>query len=727
MSFETRYTLTGTTEGTRRVFRATAILAGVVLSVLFSSQAVFAQYGPPVGDNDYDDSNQNIFLTDEVATMHITMDPADLDFIINNTYSDEYKVCSMHFTNSRIDETLDDVGIRARGNVARQDKKFPWKLNFNYFVPGRKFHGLERFNVNANATDPTMSRPRILFDLFREMGVPAPRTHYIHMTINDGLKVEGVYLQTEQVDEEFVQAWFGRKDGSLYKCRLGDFVPANLEFVPPGTPMTYRLYDDGEVYQEKITDDFTALAEFIDFVNNTDDATFKAGITDRLNVDEFLRAMAVDLVSGQWDGYWIISNNYYIYQNLTTGRFEYIPWDLDQSYGMDYYFGPYMFGTNWATRGYDGWGDYGFGSGSGVVPPLMERILDIPEYDNQLLSYVHEAAKSTFGIAVLDDKLDQIKALLAPLAFMGSFSGNTMDYNYTNQSFLNAFDFPGSYSAFNIPATWGLKPFIRTREAHIRRTYPVPLLPPLLFVNEVVADNETIIQDEAGEYEDYVEIYNDENVPVNVGGLYLSDYAGECRQWRIPDGTVIPAKGFLLLWCDEEPFDGPLHTNFKLSRDGEGVWLFASDANYNVVIDYLFFPALQDDESYGRFPDGSEIWGQLIPASPESSNVEPGSPFTLTVDGYCPGDVTIFASGAEPGNGVAFIVANGPGSATIPYGPWAGTQLGLNNSASLVAMPIADANGTAVVAGLVPENLCDTIYMQALDLWNGEVSQVVNF
>jgi len=56
--------------------------------------------------------------------------------------------------------------------------------------------------------------------------------------------------------------------------------------------LSYRSYDDGQVYQEKITDDFTALAVFIDFVNNSDDETFKAGITDRLNVDEFLRAMA---------------------------------------------------------------------------------------------------------------------------------------------------------------------------------------------------------------------------------------------------------------------------------------------------------------------------------------------------------------------------------------------------------------------------------------------------
>jgi len=472
-----------------------------VLTLFLLPHMAIAQFGPPVDDKDYDAANEFLFLTDELTYINITMDPAALQAILDDPHSDVYQTCSVQWINSKINETIDDVGIRARGNVARDNKKFPWKLSFNEFISGTKFHGLEKVNLGSDAGDPTIDRSHTMFRVYRQMGVPAPRTHHVYFTVNDGSQIEGVYVHLEQVDEEFVQAWFGEKDGDLYKCRNKGGGKADLLYHDPGTPDVYRDLGRGEVYEEKINDEnFIALAEFIDFVNNSDDVTFRTEIGDRLNVDGFLRAQAVDMVCGNWDGYWFAANNFYLFQNTESGnRFEYIPWDLDNSYGSDFFIFPLLFGTNWVTRDFYGWGKGGFGSTHNAIPPLMRRILQIQEYDNALRRHCQDIVNGPFGLAENNAQLDATKELLGPVAFMGSFSGSTMDWDYTNASFHAGFDNPENYNALHIPMTWGLRPFIRKRVDYVRKNYPKPQLPSRVFINEIVASNDTIISDEAAE------------------------------------------------------------------------------------------------------------------------------------------------------------------------------------------------------------------------------------
>jgi len=340
---------------------------------------------------------------------------------------------------------------------------------------------------------------------------------------------------------------------------------------------------------------------------------------------------------------------------------------------------------------------------------------------------VREAIDGAAGLAAHTENIDRILALIGPLAFMGSWGGANNDFGYTNQSTLESFDYPATFSSQNRPVTWGLRPFIRYRALYVRDYYPASDPHSRLFVNEVVADNETILQDEAGEFEDYVEIYNDEPFAVDLSGMYLSDYAGDPREWSFPPGTTIPSKDFVLVWCDDDTAQGPLHATFKLSKDGEGVWLFDNSAGFNQLLDHLTFPALAADEAFGRFPDRSGVTRLLDTPSPEATNGGPATGFVLTLDGACPGKVDVFASGATPGEWVAFIVANGPGSYTIPSGPWAGTVLGLDPTAWLYKVAAVDVNGTAVVTGVLPESLCGLVWMQALDLFNGATSDVINF
>lgn len=139
-----------------------------------------------------------------------------------------------------------------------------------------------------------------------------------------------------------------------------------------------------------------------------------------------------------------------------------------------------------------------------------------------------------------------------------------------------------------------------------------------LKINEVLAINQNGIRDEQGETEDWLELYNSSAAPLPVGGMYLTDALSKPTAWQIPAGTSIPAGGALLIWCDDEPGDGPLHATFKLSGSGETVWLFAADGT--TELHSFSFGAQQADVSQGLLVDGqpglSVAFAQPSPAAP---------------------------------------------------------------------------------------------------------------
>ena len=76
----------------------------------------------------------------------------------------------------------------------------------------------------------------------------------------------------------------------------------------------------------------------------------------------------------------------------------------------------------------------------------------------------------------------------------------------------------------------------------------------------------------------------------------------------------------MLIWCDRDIGQGPLHTNFRLDQDGEEIGLLDSDANGNVPLDIVVFGLQRQDISYGRHPDGSETWSYFDLPTPGTSN-----------------------------------------------------------------------------------------------------------
>ncbi len=141
-----------------------------------------------------------------------------------------------------------------------------------------------------------------------------------------------------------------------------------------------------------------------------------------------------------------------------------------------------------------------------------------------------------------------------------------------------------------------------------------------LFINEFLASNDSCIQDETGAYPDWVEIYNPGPDSVAMGGLFLTDDLTNTTKWAFPD-TTLEAGGFLLVWCDNDPEDGPLHTTFKLSTDGEEIGLFGRLTSGNQEIDSYSFAVQTTDVSEGRSFDGGTEWVYYTTPTPGTTNV----------------------------------------------------------------------------------------------------------
>ena len=144
----------------------------------------------------------------------------------------------------------------------------------------------------------------------------------------------------------------------------------------------------------------------------------------------------------------------------------------------------------------------------------------------------------------------------------------------------------------------------------------------LVVINELMAVNTKSIADPQGQYEDWLELHNLSDNPVDLTGMYLTDKIDNLKKWAFPEATSIPAHGYLLVWLDE---DGKakvgLHANFKLSGNGETVMLVDTDPRGNQVLDAVAFEKQEKDVALGRWPNGS---GKLkeVQTTPGKENAE---------------------------------------------------------------------------------------------------------
>ena len=175
-----------------------------------------------------------------------------------------------------------------------------------------------------------------------------------------------------------------------------------------------------------------------------------------------------------------------------------------------------------------------------------------------------------------------------------------------------------------------------------------------LKINELLARNDSVNTDESGEFDDWLELFNPTDQPLNLAGLYLTDDLSELTKWQFSDSMdVIMPGDYLLIWCDEDISQGNQHTNFKLSADGETVVL--TSGNGITIIDSISYGTQISNQSFGRIQDGESEWGILYP-TPAYSNIQLGT----VENGIIPKNFYLFQNFPNPFNPQTIIRYNIP-------------------------------------------------------------------
>jgi spore coat protein H len=227
----------------------------------------------------------------------------------------------------------DDVGVHLKGQYGTFqtiDGHPSLTLNFDKFIHGQKFHGMEKFHLNNSVSDPSFITELLCADLFRAAGVPASRVTHARVELNG--RDLGLYVLVEGHDKTFLRRHFSDPHGNLYESGFCRDITEPLK----------KASGDGP-------DDYTDLHALDNVCHEPDPHVRLTKLASLMDMDRFYTTLALESMMRHFDGYTMSVNNYWLYCNpepqpispalfpdrgegATNGKFVFIPYGMDQMF-----------------------------------------------------------------------------------------------------------------------------------------------------------------------------------------------------------------------------------------------------------------------------------------------------------------------------------------------------------------------------------------------------------
>ncbi|KAF9973990.1 hypothetical protein BGZ73_002712 [Actinomortierella ambigua] len=279
------------------------------------------------------------FDSSQIATIHITVDPNDYTKMLENPMDVNLKAVNAGFKFINADTTYsaDQVRFKTSGHGSRKYQKVSLSIAFDT-TKGDTFFNRPYIKLRAEYPDPSMMRERMYVDILNSIGVPSYQATYVRVYVNG--EPHGFYLMVEDIDEPYFMNTIHHGNvtnksglGSLFKMRSG----LHATMVYKGK----RSADyNPVVYENKILGNNPKeepMKQFITFMKTLRDwDPNSAGGIDfwkqRFDLESFLRAMALEYLTGAWDSFWWRGNNYFMYFNPERNIWQFIPTDFDNTF-----------------------------------------------------------------------------------------------------------------------------------------------------------------------------------------------------------------------------------------------------------------------------------------------------------------------------------------------------------------------------------------------------------
>ena len=298
----------------------------------------------PSGDERYlIGSPEYIFNQEILHTFELNIPESSLAKIDADPSAEEYIEGSLTFEG----ETISPVGIRYKGSIGayvnclsdpnwaepkgyKVCTKLSMKVKVNWEDKDNKFYGLKKLQFHSQNLDPTQMHERLGYWLFREMGVPAPRSVHARLVING--TYSGIYALTEQIDGRFTRDRFSDGTGNLYK----EIWPVDMN----GQPYAEQTYLNHLKTNEDENPTAQLIRTFAQEISDSDSDGIRNVISKWMDIEKIMAFAVVDRTIGVDDGpfHWYCGNgncsnhNYYWYEDPSESRLHLIPWDLDNAF-----------------------------------------------------------------------------------------------------------------------------------------------------------------------------------------------------------------------------------------------------------------------------------------------------------------------------------------------------------------------------------------------------------
>ena len=302
----------------------------------------------------------------------------------------------------------EDIGVRYKGNGTYSggapQNKISMKLNLNKYVKGQKLANVTSINLANNITDPGWMNEELAYRLFRDAGVPAPRSSYARVFVTVTGKVPrrymGLFSLIEDVDEHFVQDRFGAVPDKKMLGPLLKPVPISLF-----TYISDKWTDYNQIYDPKTELTPAQIERIIGFckiVTSGTDEEFAAKLPEYVDLDNFARFIAVDVWLTDLDGILNMGQNYYAYMDPKTGKFNFMAWDQDHGFGQ------MGRASNAQTENFSIYHPWSSRN------KFMERVFAVPAFRELYLARMREFSKTIFQPERIFAQVDDLAPAIRP-------------------------------------------------------------------------------------------------------------------------------------------------------------------------------------------------------------------------------------------------------------------------------------------------------------------------
>ena len=284
-------------------------------------------------------------------------------------------------------QTVRNVGIRSRGTGSRSGVKPGLRVDIDRYATTQLFLGLKGFVLRNQNQDASQTHETAAMWLYARMGIPAPRTSYARLYVNG--TYQGLYVIDEEIDKKFLARTFGiideniQNDGYLYEYNWIDewrfgYLGSGLDpYKARFSPKTHESKPDEDLYRP--------IETIVRLANDTPASGLVAAISDRLDLSQFMRFLAVQTFLAENDGLagnWAV-NNFYLYRLENQAKHVLIAWDASESFWGPRFDVQWRFDTN----------------------VLVNKLMQIPQFRDTFFSALNETADVAADGNALDTEI----------------------------------------------------------------------------------------------------------------------------------------------------------------------------------------------------------------------------------------------------------------------------------------------------------------------------------